>query len=177
MALTQLANLGEFLGGVAVLVTLVYLAFQMRQNTTALRQQSAHDSTFALQRVSLEMMNPAVADSVSRAYAETNPHFSAAESAAVENWMLSMLVVFQQDFLDNQLGLHRAELWEARKPMLRGVFASHWARAWWKTIGRAYYAAPFQGYVDALLAEGHEGRGAYWAPLQEVLGHEVATRN
>jgi hypothetical protein len=28
--LTQLANLGEFIGGVAVVVTLVYLAFQVR---------------------------------------------------------------------------------------------------------------------------------------------------
>lgn len=33
MDLTQLANLGEFVGGVAVLVTLVYLALQVRQGT------------------------------------------------------------------------------------------------------------------------------------------------
>ncbi len=33
MDLTRLANLGEFIGGVAVLVTLVYLALQVRQNT------------------------------------------------------------------------------------------------------------------------------------------------
>ena len=33
MDLTQLANLGEFLGGVAVLVTLAYLAVQVRQST------------------------------------------------------------------------------------------------------------------------------------------------
>jgi len=33
MDLTQLANLGEFIGGVAVLVTLIYLALQVRQNT------------------------------------------------------------------------------------------------------------------------------------------------
>ncbi len=34
MDLTQLANLGEFIGGVAVLVTLVYLAVQVRQSTS-----------------------------------------------------------------------------------------------------------------------------------------------
>ena len=33
MDLSQLADLGEFIGGVAVLVTLVYLAAQIRQNT------------------------------------------------------------------------------------------------------------------------------------------------
>ena len=33
MNLTQLANIGEFIGGVAVLVTLVYLAIQVRLST------------------------------------------------------------------------------------------------------------------------------------------------
>ena len=37
MDLTQLANLGEFIGGVAVLVTLVYLAVQVRESTAAQR--------------------------------------------------------------------------------------------------------------------------------------------
>ena len=37
MDLTQLANLGEFIGGVAVLVTLIYLALQVRQSTSAQR--------------------------------------------------------------------------------------------------------------------------------------------
>ena len=32
MDLTQLANLGEFVGGVAVMVTLIYLALQVRQS-------------------------------------------------------------------------------------------------------------------------------------------------
>jgi hypothetical protein len=33
MSLAQLANLGEFVGGLAVLVTLIYLAVQVRQST------------------------------------------------------------------------------------------------------------------------------------------------
>ena len=41
MDLTQLANLGEFIGGVAVLVTLVYLAVQVRQGSAAQRVTSA----------------------------------------------------------------------------------------------------------------------------------------
>ena len=40
MDLTQLANLGEFIGGVAVLVTLVYLALQVRSTQRQLNDQS-----------------------------------------------------------------------------------------------------------------------------------------
>jgi hypothetical protein len=38
--LTQLANLGEFIGGVAVLVTLIYLAVQMRHTRRQLDEQA-----------------------------------------------------------------------------------------------------------------------------------------
>ena len=39
MDLTQLANLGEFIGGVAVLVTLVYLSTQVKQSNFIWREQ------------------------------------------------------------------------------------------------------------------------------------------
>ncbi|NIV53678.1 MAG: hypothetical protein GWN53_17705 [Gammaproteobacteria bacterium] len=37
MDLTQLANLGEFIGGVAVPVTVIYLAAQLRHNSRTSR--------------------------------------------------------------------------------------------------------------------------------------------
>ena len=40
MDLSQLANLGEFIGGIAVLVTLIYLAVQVRNARGQLDQQS-----------------------------------------------------------------------------------------------------------------------------------------
>ncbi len=40
MDLTQLANLGEFIGGVAVLATLIYLAVQVRDTRRQLDEQS-----------------------------------------------------------------------------------------------------------------------------------------
>lgn len=40
MDLQALANLGELFGGIAVIVSLVYLAFQVRQNTLSLRTEN-----------------------------------------------------------------------------------------------------------------------------------------
>ena len=40
----ELGNLGEFVGAVAVVVTLVYLTIQVRQNTQAIRFQSGRES-------------------------------------------------------------------------------------------------------------------------------------
>ncbi len=56
MDLTQLANLGEFIGGVAVLVTLVYLSTQIKQSNRLTRaqvlQESARTSTELLASLS-----------------------------------------------------------------------------------------------------------------------------
>ena len=51
MDLTQLADLGEFIGGVAVLVTLVYLVIQIRQgnaNSRAASRQTLIDTMHAV---------------------------------------------------------------------------------------------------------------------------------
>jgi hypothetical protein len=42
MSISELGSLGEFIGSIAVLVTLVYLAFQLRQNTLSMRSQSRY---------------------------------------------------------------------------------------------------------------------------------------
>ena len=49
MSLEQLANLGDLLGGIAVVVSLVYLAIQLRTNTAILKSSSSWDAnhTFA----------------------------------------------------------------------------------------------------------------------------------
>ena len=38
--LEQLGNLGDFISGIAVVITLVYLAIQIRQNTRSTKTQS-----------------------------------------------------------------------------------------------------------------------------------------
>ncbi len=45
MDLTQLANLGEFVGGIAVVVTLVDLAVQVRGSTREQRAAPMRDAT------------------------------------------------------------------------------------------------------------------------------------
>ena len=48
MTLEQLANIGEALGGLAVLVSLIYLITELRRSTRAARSSNAWNSTVAL---------------------------------------------------------------------------------------------------------------------------------
>ena len=51
MSIMELGALGEFVGSVGVLVTLIYLVIQMRQNTMAVRLNTAHAVTGELQEM------------------------------------------------------------------------------------------------------------------------------
>jgi hypothetical protein len=56
MTLADLGNIGEFVGAIAVIVSLLYLAFQIRQNTRAL-----HSSSYAQAAEQAWLVNLAVA--------------------------------------------------------------------------------------------------------------------
>ena len=50
MSLNDLANIGQVIGALAVVISLIYVAFQIRQNTSAIRSataQSVHDQWLA----------------------------------------------------------------------------------------------------------------------------------
>ena len=48
MTLSDLADVGEALGGPAVLVSLIYLVFELRRNTKTARSGAAWDATVGL---------------------------------------------------------------------------------------------------------------------------------
>ncbi len=55
MSISDLGSLGEFIGSIAVLVTLIYVALQIRYNTHATRAASHHAITDALMRTDMHV--------------------------------------------------------------------------------------------------------------------------
>ena len=59
--LDALGNLGDFIGGIAVVATLVYLAVQIRQNTTALKTASRQQIAEGMRDYNRLWLQPGVA--------------------------------------------------------------------------------------------------------------------
>jgi hypothetical protein len=56
--LDSLGNLGDFVGGIAVIATLMYLALQVRQSTESVRANSVQELTENMLRTSETLVNP-----------------------------------------------------------------------------------------------------------------------
>src|SRR5450432_1219612 len=66
MSLADLASIGSFISGLAVLISLIYLSLQIRQNTLAQRATAhQHVQTFMRQHQRM-LMDPGLADIFSR---------------------------------------------------------------------------------------------------------------
>jgi len=55
MSISDLGSLGEFIASITVLVTLIYVAVQIRQNTNATRAVSHHAITDSLNQINLSL--------------------------------------------------------------------------------------------------------------------------
>jgi hypothetical protein len=60
VSLQDLGNLGDFIGGIAIIVTLIYLATQIRQNTTSVRAASRLEIASGWRAHNRQMLDPAV---------------------------------------------------------------------------------------------------------------------
>lgn len=124
MTLIELGALGEFLGSIAVLATLVYLAVQLRQNTRSLQnsEKLALAQTYQMRSDALQLMLVEAADSehiapiINKLTAAGYPEdvgalelISADELGRFRLWQIAqmthwdnMYFQYQQGFIDEQ---------------------------------------------------------------------------
>jgi len=55
LTVEQLANLGEAIGGIAVVISLIALIYQIRQNTQAIKAQTARDADSCWATINMDM--------------------------------------------------------------------------------------------------------------------------
>jgi hypothetical protein len=154
MDITILAAWGEFIGGIAVVVSLVYLASQIRQNSRLLQASTTSASSQVEVTVNALM---AQEPEVAKAYfdgltdlgslsEEDRRRFDAVASIWIQ--VLRQQHQFQRD------GIGSPDEWTYRLEGMRWVFRhGAGARQWWREI-REVYPERFREVVDGLIREG-----------------------
>jgi hypothetical protein len=140
---------GEVLGSIAVVVTLAYLAIQIRQNTqsnrtAAIQTMAAQDSSW----LSGVAQDGELSEILGRGWRDF------AGLAPVEQGRFAALMSQVCRQYDSQLHLWRdgaipEGLWTASLNTLRFVHAQTGFRQWW-TSAKQLYSADFQALVDGL---------------------------
>ena len=160
MSLEQLGNIGEFIGGLAVIASLIYLAVQIRQNTKSVRlqvEQAIKRDKFDLRRVTIE--NPEIADLYAKALSDFDS-LSPGERIRVNLICASTIEHLQHlYFLRNQGLVH----WSSQEKSLRAYLALEPVRQWWNS-GREILRPEFVEYVERQILPTASGTPIHWQP-------------
>ncbi len=149
MDLTQLANLGEFIGGVAVLVTLVYLALQVRQGTALARASAQRETNAAFQSALAHLREER------EIYRRGCVEFDAMSPEDQHCFELTVAPVLNH--LDQVIRMHRQSLETEDNVEAYGTFClamlqAPGARSWWDQI-KPYFVKETREYVEQRLAD------------------------
>ncbi len=153
MDITTLAAWGEFLGGIAVVVSLVYLAGQIRQNSRLLRTSTASTSSSVMNdNLTLIVQDPEVA----RMYRDGMTDRSSLSE--VDRFRFDALVMMQIGGLQQEYqfaadGVIGPALWESRKRVMRGFLQLPGVKEWW-SHRRYNFSEDFGEFLDGLRREG-----------------------
>ncbi|MEM9623040.1 MAG: hypothetical protein AAF993_15420 [Pseudomonadota bacterium] len=152
-----LGNYGEFVGAIGVVITLAYLAVQIRQNTRALRAASIDSMTQFANDIRTHLFtDPGITTIYMNGLRDVSG-LSDLERERFRLMMTNALWALWNAYTQAQLGDNQA--WDAQKPVLRR-FLSQPGGAWfWKTY-KDEFSADFQAEVDVILSDGNDQRGA-----------------
>ncbi len=158
-----IAALSELLAAIGVVVSLLYLALQVRQNTDHVRLNSeslgmAHEMGGAQMAVDISMAlasDPEFSDLVRRAI-RGEGELTPVERFRFASYMLGSVTVFQAGHYNYRRGFADSEAWSGHERQMMRMMSSPAARAWWVRAG-PQFSAPFAEYMDGLLGSDASG--------------------
>ena len=158
MTISELGSIGELISAIAVVVSLVYLAIQLRQNTKVARVNAAWDSEVAYGTANIEnSRDPAYAMLITRAM---NPTASMSDFSETEQAQLYFFVRGALQYAQAQWWLWRDgslpdELWAFRSKWAKNfVDAPLISEIWRAELNQHIFSAHF---VEDILGTEKQG--------------------
>ena len=137
MTLEDLGNLGDFVGGLAVIATLLYLAIQIRQNTRILRT-SAERAADPIAAMTLSAQNAENAAVYHKGLANLR-ELSPEERTHFYLLMSASFYVLHQGYRAYQLGTLSEATWKSQTYAVKFYAAQPGVRSWWGRQGRELF--------------------------------------
>jgi len=151
LKLSEWANVAEILGAVAVIVSLIYVGYQVNVNTSAIRSAAANDASVAMQTWYLEMgSNRQSSDMWFNAMTSPEP-LATHDEFQFMMMMHAVLLGMQNSYLLSREGTIDIEFREGITIAIVAVKDLPGMRRFWRQR-KGFFHSGFAEYVDGLLA-------------------------
>jgi hypothetical protein len=131
MDLQDIGALGEAIGGIAVIITLIYLALQIRQNTKAVRSNSFHAVTDSFNEINNLIAHDESLARIFRVGMEDLANLNEDELIRFSFMFMAPFRIFETIFYQYTNGTIDQRLWQAEKRSMQFLLSGPGSRAWW----------------------------------------------
>jgi hypothetical protein len=150
MSLSVLASLGSFVSGFAVLISLIYLALQVRQTERNQQISIRHSRVSRIVELHLALADPAVADAW--LHGSGSPQeITQTELSQFINLCRALFFHFEDSFYQREEGLLNDDAFETVVAGARLSARSPGWRAAWR-IARPNFGGRFRDFMDGVVA-------------------------
>jgi len=153
LLLEALGNIGDFIGGIAVVATLLYLAVQIRQNTNALQTASRQAISASYRESNRLRLDPQTGLAWAKGLTSySNLPFS-------DRNLFSAVIVDEALFFQGAYALHESgkldnSTYSAYLNWFSSIIATPGGSDWWETTARPIFTPGMITAVDQRLATG-----------------------
>jgi len=147
--LEALGNIGDFVGGIAVILTLIYLAVQIRDNTRSTRLAAMQSTMLSAQNVGKLPAQDRDLARVIRVGLAAPDDLDEDEFQQLRYYLINYLRVHEDMFVQNKAGVIDDETWLARASSLRTIFSTPGGRKVWDASNA--YRPDFQAWMNSHL--------------------------
>ena len=149
MSLDQLANLAEIIGMVLVVASLLSVAWQLKQNTRAMRAQTRHAVLEAAQAELFEQVqNPDLSLSII-----SEATLSPEQQVKLNSWLFAIFRAREFAWLQYTNRAIDETQWQTERAVMEFFLDSERVREWWDHVGRIGFGRAYVTFVEGIMAE------------------------
>lgn len=162
MTLDQLTSVAEIVGNLVVVVTLIYVAVQVRQGSATLRSESRQSQVNTDQNgVYLFVQYPELANYFSQ---DESPTFE--QKTKLVFWIIAQMRAREHEWLQYMSGALDEETWISYRDVIYFLLGTRRSRALWAICNR-YFNPGFVAMVDGMISTATENVD-FWDLLDSV---------
>ncbi|MFT4613361.1 MAG: hypothetical protein ACI9NT_000499 [Bacteroidia bacterium] len=153
MNFETLGNIGDFLGGIAVLATLIYLAIQIRGNTRAAQSENRA----GVAREYMAVMEPESDPKIAKIFGEglrNYPDIAHDDLVRYSAYMNRQSLFFQGVYARYETGQLEDETYKAYLDWYSCLIATPGGALWFDDIARPIYVPSMVAVVDSRIRRG-----------------------
>lgn len=149
MNIQDLGAVGELVSAIAVVITLIYLTFQIKQNTRSIRGATHHSAAIALASV----LEPLASIEFARVWAdgaEDYKSLSAVDRTSFSAFLVRTMKIWEDSYFQWQEGQLDSRIWLSAEVFMLDVLSLPGPSQWFETRS-AWLDAEFVDYIQTKL--------------------------